>query len=130
MAYDQAAIMEKFKAQGYDDKRAEQLANEIYQSSISANGSRYKNVSGSNGWSFSNGGGGMSNVDYVDQQIARYAQYAGNQTVSTGTIGNTEPKTTIRIEANGRSVDVQANAGDRDVLTELLGTLGKLSKVT
>lgn len=130
MAYDQSAIMEKLKALNYDDKRAEQLAKEIYQSSISANGSRYKNVSGSNSWSFSGGGGGMSNVDYVDQQIARYAQYAGNQTVSTGAIGNTEPKTTIRIEANGRSVDVQANAGDRDVLTELLGTLGKLSKTT
>lgn len=130
MAYDQSAIMEKLKAQGYDDKRAEQLAKDIYQSSISANGSRYKNVSGSNSWAFSGGGGGMSNVDYVDQQIARYAQYAGNSTASLGAIGNTEPKTTIRIEANGRSVDVQANAGDRDALTEILGTLGTLSKVT
>ncbi|WP_122897739.1 tape measure protein [Acinetobacter sp. B51(2017)] len=130
MAYDESAIVEQLKAQNYDEKRAKQLAKEIYQSSISANGSRYKNVSGSNSWAFSGGGGGMSNVDYVDQQIARYAQYAGNQTVSTGAIGNTEPKTTIRIEANGRSVDVQANAGDRDVLTELLGTLGKLSKTT
>lgn len=130
MAYDQSAIMEKLKAQGYDDKRAEQLAKDIYQSSISANGSRYKNVSGSNSWAFSGGGGGMSNVDYVDQQIARYAQYAGNSTASLGAIGNTEPKTTIRIEANGRSVDVQANAGDRDALTEILGTLGTLSKST
>lgn len=130
MAYDESAIVEQLKAQGYDEKRAKQLAKDIYQSSVSANGSRYKNVSGSNSWAFSGGGGGMSNVDYVDQQIARYAQYAGNSTASLGAIGNTEPKTTIRIEANGRSVDVQANAGDRDALTEILGTLGTLSKVT
>ena len=130
MAYNQAAIMEKLKAQGYDDKRAEQLAKEIYQSSVSANGSRYKNVSGSNSWSFSNGGGGMSNVDYVDQQIARYAQYAGNSTASLGANPSPAKNVNYQIQFGGQTLSLQGDAGQEGLLNQLVSQLQAQAKTT
>lgn len=130
MAYDESAIVEQLKAQGYDEKRAKQLAKEIYQSSVSANGSRYKNVSGSNSWSFSGGGGGMSNVDYVDQQIARYAQYAGNQTVSTGSSISAAKNVNYQIQFDGQTLNLQGDAGQEDLLNQLVSKLQAQAKST
>ena len=130
MAYDESAIVEQLKAQNYDEKRAKQLAKEIYQSSVSANGSRYKNVSGSNSWSFSNGGGGMSNVDYVDQQIARYAQYAGNSTASLGANPSPTKNVNYQFKFGNEVVNLQGDARQEGLLNQLVSQLQAQAKTT
>lgn len=69
MAYDAEAIKAKLVEKGYTETRATQMANEIYESSKNGNNG-YKQVG--NNWSFVGGGGGMSNVEYVDQILAKY----------------------------------------------------------
>lgn len=123
MAKNAEDIEAELKAMGYSDAAAKQHAKDIYEGTKGVNG--YK----SSGFGFF---GGLSNVEQVNAELERMLQYAPNN-VSTKAMSGTaksEPQTTIRIEANGKSVDVQTDASNKDALSEILATLGKVSKAS
>lgn len=123
MAKNAEDIEAELKAMGYSDAAAKQYAKDIYEGTKGVNG--YK----SSGFGFF---GGLSNVEQVNAELERMQQYAPNN-VSTKAMSGTaksEPQTTIRIEANGKSVDVQTDVGNKDALSEILASLGKVSKAS
>lgn len=123
MAKNAEDIEAELKAMGYSDAAAKQYAKDIYEGTKGVNG--YK----SSGFGFF---GGLSNVEQVNAELERMQQYAPNN-VSTKAMSGTaksEPQTTIRIEANGKSVDVQTDASNKDALSEILASLGKVSKAS
>ncbi|MCL6243366.1 tape measure protein [Acinetobacter sp. ANC 7200] len=123
MAKNAEDIEAELKAMGYSDAAAKQHAKDIYEGTKGVNG--YK----SSGFGFF---GGLSNVEQVNRELERMQQYAPNNVSTKAMSGaaKSEPQTTIRIEANGKSVDVQTDASNKDVLSEILATLGKVSKAS
>ncbi|UUS61831.1 MULTISPECIES: tape measure protein [unclassified Acinetobacter] len=123
MAKNAGDIEAELKAMGYSDAAAKQHAKDIYEGTKGVNG--YK----SSGFGFF---GGLSNVEQVNRELERMQQYAPNNVSTKAMSGaaKSEPQTTIRIEANGKSVDVQTDASNKDALSEILATLGKVSKAS
>ncbi len=123
MAKNAEDIEAELKAMGYSDAAAKQHAKDIYEGTKGVNG--YK----SSGFGFF---GGLSNVEQVNAELERMQQYAPNNVSTKAMSGasKSEPQTTIRIEANGKSVDVQTDASSKDALSEILASLGKVSKAS
>ncbi|MCL6237008.1 tape measure protein [Acinetobacter sp. ANC 5033] len=123
MAKNAEDIEAELKAMGYSDAAAKQHAKDIYEGTKGVNG--YK----SSGFGFF---GGLSNVEQVNAELERMQQYAPNNVSTKAMFGasKSEPQTTIRIEANGKSVDVQTDASNKDALSEILASLGKVSKAS
>lgn len=137
MAYNSAAIKEKLIAQGHDEAKADQLANELYQSSRTADGKAYKQVG--NNWSFANGGGGMSNVDYVNEQLDYLKQYANLSTktpvtsttsTSTPTTSTTATSKTVeyKFSSGGTNVSLYGSPNDGDAMEALLSEFEMIKK--
>lgn len=93
LAFTQDEVVQQLIDMGFDEKQANTNAKKIIDGSKSGDG--YRNASKSwlaaNGFdvvgSFSGGGGGTSNTNYIREQLERYSQYAGNSTstISPGT---------------------------------------------
>ncbi|OOV81395.1 tape measure protein [Acinetobacter sp. ANC 5600] len=123
MAKNAEDIEAELKAMGYSDAAAKQHAKDIYEGTKGVNGYKLS------GFGFF---GGLSNVEQVNAELERMQQYAPNNVSTKAMFGasKSEPQTTIRIEANGKSVDVQTDASNKDALSEILASLGKVSKAS
>lgn len=117
MAYDAEAIKAKLVEKGYTETRATQMANEIYESSKNGNNG-YKQVG--NNWSFVGGGGGMSNVEYVDQILAKYK---GPQTAVQSTSTRK-----LEITSGAQTSSLYGSDSDVDSLESILSEFEVIKK--
>lgn len=137
MAYNADMIAESLKAQGYDDARAQKLAEEIYASSRTADGKAYKQVG--NKWSFAGGGGGMSNGDFVNEQLKYYSQYASNASSSIqapsipkAPSSSNSPSKTVEYKfmSGGKEVSLYGSPNDGNAMEALLSEFEMLKRGT
>lgn len=135
MAYNTEEIAAELKAMGYDDKRAKEIAEDLYQSSKGPmNG--YKSASSTwlakNGYdsvgAFANGGGGLSNTLYVKEALEKYQSYAP----STNTVSISNPKSTRRLEVSNGQQTATLDGSDQDVdtLESIMSEFEMLKKST
>lgn len=135
MAYNTEEIAAELKAMGYDDKRAKEIAEDLYQSSKGPmNG--YKSASSTwlakNGYdsvgAFAGGGGGLSNTLYIKEALEKYQSYAP----STNTVTMANPKSTRRLEvSNGQqTATLEGSDQDVDTLESIMSEFEMLKKST
>lgn len=135
MAYNTEEIAAELKAMGYDDKRAKEIAEDLYQSSKGPmNG--YKNASSTwlakNGYdsvgAFAGGGGGLSNTLYIKEALEKYQGYAP----STNTVSISNPKSTRRLEVSNGQQTATLDGSDQDVdtLESIMSEFEMLKKST
>ncbi|MDM1247923.1 tape measure protein [Acinetobacter sp. R933-2] len=135
MAYNTEEIAAELKAMGYDDKRAKEIAEDLYQSSKGPmNG--YKSASSTwlakNGYdsvgAFANGGGGLSNTLYIKEALEKYQSYAP----STNTVSISNPKSTRRLEVSNGQQTAKLEGSDQDVdtLESIMSEFEMLKKST
>ncbi|OTG88970.1 tape measure protein [Acinetobacter sp. ANC 3813] len=138
MAYNASDIEEKLKAMGYDEAQAKRLANEVYQGSRNANGTGYKQTV--ENWSFAGGGGGMSNVDVVNKELERLAQYANSNAVksaapsvkspSISTNDSSSKNVNYSINFGGKTLSLSGTADQESAMNQLIKQLQTQAKST
>lgn len=131
MAFDEDMIVNELKAQGYSDKQAKELAREIYGGSLATGGKSYKQMG--NQWGFVGGGGGMSNGDYVLQQLERFAQYAPAPSMESPTMTeiSSQPGKTVKyqfVDPSGQIAEFDGSSQSGNVLEQMLSQLEMLKK--
>ncbi|NNP71299.1 tape measure domain-containing protein [Acinetobacter defluvii] len=133
MAYNVQEIAAELKAMGYDDKRAKEIAENLYQSSKSPmNG--YKSASSTwlakNGYdsigAFAGGGGGLSNTLYIKEALEKYQNYVP----SSNTVAISNPKSTRRLEVSNGQQTATLEGSDQDVsiMEKIMGEFEMLKK--
>lgn len=138
MAYNAFDIEEKLKAMGYDEAQAKRLSNEVYQGSRSADGKGYKQTL--DNWSFVGGGGGMSNVDVVNKELERLAQYASSNavksaapTVKSPSISANESSSknvNYNLSFGGQTLSLSGTADQESTMNQLIKQLQTQAKST
>lgn len=134
LAFNQSEVEAQLKAMGYDDKNATKIAKNILESSKSADGRSYKNASmgwlSKNGFdivgAFAGGGGGMSNANYVREQLERYSQYSNNTSATLDTGASKTVK--YEISTGKNKVDVYGSPSAESNLNSILSELEAINK--
>ncbi|WP_151776206.1 tape measure protein [Acinetobacter bereziniae] len=134
LAFNQSEVEAQLKAMGYDDKNATKIAKNILESSKSADGRSYKNASmgwlSKNGFdivgAFAGGGGGMSNANYVREQLERYSQYSNNTSATLDTGASKTVK--YEISTGKNKVDVYGSPSAESNLNSILSELETINK--
>lgn len=123
-------IEAQLKAMGYSDERAKQLAKSTYEGSKNALGTGYKQMG--NNWSFVGGGGGMSNVDYVNSELQRLQQYVPSSTkAALSSVSESEAKNVnYSINFGGQTLKLSGTADQESTMNQLIKQLQGQAKST
>ncbi|RKG46557.1 hypothetical protein D7V64_17375 [Acinetobacter cumulans] len=123
-------IEAQLKAMGYSDERAKQLAKSTYEGSKNALGTGYKQMG--NNWSFVGGGGGMSNVDYVNSELQRLQQYVPSSTkAALSSVSESEAKNVnYSINFGGQTLKLSGTADQESTMNQLIKQLQAQAKST
>ena len=123
-------IEAQLKAMGYSDERAKQLAKSTYEGSKNALGTGYKQMG--NNWSFVGGGGGMSNVDYVNSELQRLQQYVPSSTkAALSSVSESEVKNVnYSINFGGQTLKLSGTADQESTMNQLIKQLQGQAKST
>ena len=134
MAYNAEEIANELKAMGYEEKRAKEIAQGIYNSSKNPMNDGYRSASttwlSKNGYdpigAFAMGGGGISNTYYVKEALEKYQNYVPNSNAVS--MSNPAPTRKIEITNGQQTTTLSGSSTDVDALEDILGRLETIKK--